>query len=88
MTKDPWLNDYFIKPLGEYGFVLKGYENSLFEKEDSGVHILVFEYAYPETPADLFQEIEGILIQDDDSQPESTYRAYLGTMWLFIPYFI
>ena len=69
------------------GFTLQGY-NSLKPKGENleGVHILILERT-DENKGYTIEQIED-LMTDDDSQPTSTYSLSLGTLFIFIPYFI
>jgi hypothetical protein len=82
------VND-FIKPLENLGFTFDKYGHVGDDEDCKGTHILKFtEHQKP--AIDTRQGDWGAMIQtctqDDDSQPQATFRYYAGTLWLYIPY--
>jgi hypothetical protein len=87
-----WLEEDFISPLKEVGFEFKGYAH-VYDGEEGGTHILKFKETQVGSIIGNSRQADHITMvkictQDDDSQPSATYRYYLGTLWLYIPYTI
>ena len=82
-----YINEQYLIKLFDMGFTLQGY-NSLKPKGENleGVHILILERT-DETKTFRTHWIEDMMT-DDDSQPTSTFSLSLGTLFIFIPYFI
>lgn len=91
-----FLNDYCLKdiiePLHYLGFRLEDYHSYYSEPVGAGHHMLFFEeFGGPidicdESPDSNYSKLRKICTQNDDSQPHATYRLYLGSLWLFIPF--
>jgi len=76
---------HFIKPLEEKGFVLQSIGVMGADQACHGVNVLIFE-SDPKFDLEDMPEIRRICEQDDDSQPCSSCRYWMGTLWLYIPY--
>jgi hypothetical protein len=84
------LADMFIDPLeNELGFEFIGY-NSLSEgKGGNGVHVLMFNEKINgkmDIEGPEFERLKEICQQDDDGQPYSTFRLWLGHLWVMVPF--
>jgi hypothetical protein len=78
-----WLDESFIKPLESLGFHLTHY-SQFSDNRMYGLHYLIFQHNG--TIAYRHQWVNDICVQDDDSQPKSSYTLYLDNLFLSIPY--
>jgi hypothetical protein len=92
--EETYLNPTFIKPLKDLGYSFLKYGH--VGDDEMGTHILVFQDEITQGPIsperekihkENFHKMVKICTQDDDSQPHATYRYYMGTLFLYIPYF-
>ena len=77
------LQETLVNPLREFGFALQQYQEVF--NDNGGTHILCFEH---EDSTKEYREhwIKNLMF-DDDGQPESCYTLYMGTLFIFIPFF-
>ena len=82
--QEDWANDLqelFIGPLTSMGAKFLGYAEVHSDELPGGAHVLIFDNVSREG----FKYLEENPYEDD-SQPESSYQAFLDTAWVFIPY--
>ena len=85
------VND-FIRPLENLGFTFDKYGHIGDDEDCKGTHILKFteikkpQYAPIDQRKGDWEAMVRVCTQDDDSQPEATFRYYAGTLWVYIPY--
>jgi len=78
-----YIDELYIHPLKELGFRLTNYGSFNDIQQSYIIHNLIFEHDN-KTYLD-YNRLKEIGIQDDDNQPHSTFRLYLGTLFIFIP---
>ena len=82
-----YINEQYLIKLFDMGFTLQGYNHLEPKQPDlAGVHILQLEQT-DENKGYTVKQIEELLT-DDDGQPMSTYSLFLGSLIIFIPYYI
>lgn len=88
-----YLNPLYIDPLKKLGYEFKGYKTICDDLQSPGMscHILFFmevEHGLHIAPDEKYEKMVEICTQDDDNQPHATYRLYMGSLFIMIPYFI
>jgi len=99
LTKFNDCQDYLedrIKEITDWGFKFEGvgYVEMVNEEGPTG-GCWTFKFELPEDTSKITGKNENqldprlveILTQDDDSQPESNYRLWMGDLWLWAPYY-
>jgi hypothetical protein len=79
-----FIRESYSDPLKKLGFTLDKVSSTPENTHDLNFHIL--EFSHDQVKPFRKDWLDAICIQDDDSQPNSTYTIYLGTLWVFIPF--